>query len=171
MKKIVLLSLISLVIVSCGKEKKQDVEKTVKSDFVVYLDAVYEKNDSTYLNIYDRNGKDMLSSRVYVNVKGSPIVQRVVYKIPTGLEFSNICFSLSTNKEQKTLQIKAISILNNGQAIIGGNGEKTDRLFANGDQLVMNLKTGIHELKHDKAYCPGLAGNEMLKAIIEKSQE
>lgn len=171
MKKIVLLLLISLVFLSCGKEKKDDVEKTVKSDFVVYLDAVYEKNDSTYLNIYDRNSKDMLSSRVYVNVKGSPLVQRVIYKIPTGLEFSNICFSLSTNKEQKTLQIKAISILNNGKAIIGGNGEKTDRLFANGDQLVMNLKTGIHELKHDKDYCPGLAGNEMLKAIIEKSQE
>ena len=113
----------------------------------------------------------MLSSVVYANVKGSPLVQRVTYKIQKGLEFSNICFSLSTNKEQKTLQIKGIKILNNGKIIIGGEGEKTDRFFANGDQLVMNLTTGIHELKHDKEYCPGLAGNEILKALIEGSQE
>ncbi len=172
MKRIILLSIFSLVLFSCGKEKKQvDENEVSKSDFVVNLDAIYEKNDSTYLNIYDKNGVDLLQSRVYVNVKGSPLVQQVSYKIKKGLEFSNICFSLSTSKEQKTIQIKGISILNNGKILIGGPGEKTDRFFANGDQLVMDLKTGIHQLLHEKPYAPGLAGNDILKSIIEKSQE
>ena len=171
MKKTVLLLSISLMIFSCGKEKKQEAEQTIKSDFVVYLDAIYEENDSTYLNIYDSKGYDMLSSKVYTNVKGSPLIQRVTYKIPKGLEFSNICFSLSTNKEQKTIQIKGISIQNNGKTIIGGEGQKTDGFFANNDQIVLNLETGIHQLKHDKPYTAGLAGNEILKSIIEKEQE
>lgn len=171
MKRLVLLLSISLMFFSCGKEKKQEVEKPIKSDFVVYLDAIYEKNDSTYLNIYDKKGNDMLSSRVYVNVKGSPLVQRVTYKIAKGLEFSNICFSLSTNKDQKTIQIKGISIQNKGKTIIGGKGQKTDGFFAINDQIVLNLATGIHELKHDKVYTAGLSGNDVLKKLIEKEQE
>ena len=172
MKKILLLCTICLVLFSCGKEKKTEAEKEVaKTDFVVYLDAIYQKNDSTFLSLYDNNGNDIMAMRVFTNVKGSPLVQRVAYKIKTDVDFSNICFSLSTNKEQGEIQIKGITVMNKDKTIIGAPGDHWDYYFANNDQLEMNVKTGIHKIKHDKEYCAGLAGNETLKSLFEKEKE
>lgn len=172
MKKIFFIGALCFVLFSCGKEKKNEVEKvTPKNEFVVYLDAIYKKNDSTFLSLYDTNGNDIMAERVFVNVKGSPSVQRVAYKIKPGADFTNICFSLSTNKEQEDIQINGVTIMNKGVTIIGAPGDHWDYYFANNDQLEMNIKTGVHKVKHDKPYCAGLAGNETLKTLFESEME
>ena len=172
MKKIFFISVICLVLFSCGKDKKAASVKIVaKSDFVVHLDAIYQKNDSTFLDLYDNNGNGIMAKRVFTNVKASPVVQRVTYKIPVDTDFTNICFSLSTNKEQKDIQIKGVTILNKEKTIIGAPGDHWDYYFANNDQLEMNVKTGIHKLKHEKEYCAGLAGNDLLKSLFKKEKE
>lgn len=171
MKKIFYVAVFSLVLFSCGKDKKAEDAKEVvvnTDEYVVTLDAIYEKNDSTYLNVYDQADHDIADLKVYTNVEASPIVQTVEYKIKKGAEFSNVCFSLSTNKEQNTIQIKAVTIKKNGKLIIGGPGDHWDYYFANNDQLVIDMTTGIHKLKHDQIYTAGLVGNDLLKSLLAK---
>jgi|SRR5690606_20646394 len=175
MKKLILVFLTSLVIFSCGKEKNTDAETTLestpevevkKTEFSIILDAIYEKNDSVILQVYDANGNGYLDKDVAVAVVGSPLAQRIELKSPSGLDIYNMALVFSTNKEQDSFTLKSITMLKDGVEMI-----KPDNFlyfFANNDQMVMDVNTGVHKLKHeDKGYHPAFVGNDQMKAILE----
>ena len=60
MKRLIVLFLTSAILVSCGKDKKNDVENNeeavaLKDNFSVVLEAVYEKDDSLSV-VYKKGG-------------------------------------------------------------------------------------------------------------------
>lgn len=167
MRKIVYCIFASLLLLSCGKEKEAKVPaavEEVKDKYVVSLDAIYEKNDTCMVFIYDENNNEFLDKRIKIAVKGSPNFQKIDFQLPEGLKPSNLGIGFSSNKEQESLTLKSITIQNKENAIVKADDYLT--FFANNDCLVMDLTTSKHKLKHDKEYPPGFVGNDKLKAAL-----
>lgn len=175
MKKLILVFAATLAVISCGKEKNTDIESTPeasqeaevkKSEFSVILDAIYEKNDSVILQVYDVDGNEYLDKDVAVAVTGSPVAQKIELKSPTGVDIRNIVIAFSTNKEQDSFTLKGITMVKDGVEVV-----KPDNFlyfFSNNDQMIMDANTGVHKLKHEnKGYHPAFGGNEQMKAILE----
>lgn len=170
MKKIILASLLSLVLFSCNKEKKTEKteEKAPSNEYVVTLDAIFEKDDKSMLCIYDENGNEILDKRILTDVKGSPVMQQVVFKLPAGFSPFNLGLGLSTSKEQSAITLKNITIKNKENTLIGGPDDSYLAYFTNNDCVVIDAATLKHTLKHDKEYPPGLVGNDVLISMLSK---
>lgn len=169
MRKIIAVVLISLFIVSCGSDsKKEDTPKKVEitDKYVVILDAIYEKNDSCMVVIYDENDNEILDKRVKIAVKGMENSQKIQFDLPDGFKPYNIGLGLSTSKDQNFITLSNISILNNNKIIAGSPEEGYLPYFSNNDCLQIDTNTLKHTLKHDKPYPPGLVGNETLKSAL-----
>ena len=173
MKKIILGIVVTLTIVSCGKENKNDkqsetisTEEVKKDEYVVLLDAIYEKNDSVTLYVYDEIGNGYLDKTVKVPVVGSPLNQVVKIDFPKDVDIYNIAIGFSTNKSQESFTLKSITLLKNEKEII--TAKDYLYFFANNDQMVLNLETGKHQLKHEQVYQPAFGGNEQMKALLQE---
>lgn len=176
MKKLILGLAIVLSFLSCGKEGKMDeqsaseneAEIVQKNQFVVLLDAIYEKNDTLKVFIYDENDNEVLNSVIKVPVIGSPNQQTVEFKLPEGYAPFNLGIGFScSNKEQDSFVLKGISIKNGDDFVY--KPEEYLKYYANNDQLVMDVPTGIHKLKHEKNYPAGFVGNVELKSALSSA--
>ena len=159
MKKLILGLAIVLSFLSCGKEGKTDelpaedvkAENVQKNQFVVLLDAIYEKNDTLKVFVYDENDNEVLNSAIKVAIVGSPNQQTVEFKLPEGYAPFNLGIGFScSNKEQDSFVLKGISIKNGDDFVY--KPEEYLKYYANNDQLVMDVPTGIHKLKHEKNF-------------------
>jgi hypothetical protein len=173
MKKLILGLTVVLSFLSCGKEGKTDelpaedvkAENVQKNQFVVLLDAIYEKNDTLKVFVYDENDNEVLNSVIKVAVIGSPNQQKVEFKLPEGYTPFNLGIGFScSNKEQDSFVLKGISIKNGDDLVY--KPEEYLKYYANNDQLVMDVPTGLHKLKHEKDYPAGFVGNIELKSAL-----
>lgn len=173
MKKLILGLTVVLSFLSCGKEGKTDEqpaegvknENVQKNQFVVLLDAIYEKNDTLKVFVYDENDNEILDSAIKVAVLGSPNQQTVEFKLPEGYTPYNLGIGFScSNKEQDSFVLKGISI-KNGEDLVY-KPEEYLKYYANNDQLVMDVPTGLHKIKHEKNYPAGFVGNIELKSAL-----
>jgi hypothetical protein len=173
MKKTALILVIATLFFSCGKENSSDQEKVEtksvedvqEKKYSVILDAIYEKNDTVILQVYDVDGNEYLDKDVVVPVVGSPLAQRIELKSPSGVDIHNIAIVFSTNKKQDSFTLKSISMTKDGVEVV-----KPDNFlyfFANNDQMIVDPNTGVHKLLHEKVYHPAFGGNEQMKAILE----
>ena len=174
MKKLILVFAIVLITFSCGKEKNKDAEtvsetiseaEVKKTEFSILVDAIYEKNDSVILQVYDVDGNEYLDKDVAVAVIGSPLAQRIELKSPSDVDIHNVAIVFSTNKEQVSFTLKSITMIKDGVEVV-----KPDNFlyfFANNDQMIVDPNLGVHKLIHDKVYHPAFGGNEQMKGILE----
>ncbi len=165
---LILLSTVTLLL-SCTK--KNEKTKLYKSDFVIYLDAVYKKDDSTYLKVYNKKGVEIPELQIFVKVKGAPQSQRIIYRIKPNVPFSNVFFQFSKNNKQENLQISGITIKNNDEFVIGGPADHWDYYFLNNEAFQVNNTTGLHPLSYKTSTFPGMIGNKLLISLIEESQK
>ena len=167
MKKIILFVLVSLCLVSCGEEKKQEVvkESEVKNKYSIVIDAVYEKNDSL-LFIYEKDGALLFDKVKGINVKGSPMAQQIAFDFPEGEKVDNIGITMSFNKDQKNLVVKSITIKNGDKTIISPEDNYLTYFLA-GDGFSWDAQNSMYVLDHSKQYPPSFMGSEELKAMLE----
>lgn len=168
MKKIALLLLGGLVLLSCGRNKKEGLEETIKpKEISLVIDGVYEKDDS--LVVYKKvSGYYLYDMPITCKVKGSALIQRILLDIPGGENVSNFSIVASTNKLQEHLTLKNISIKSNDSLIFDGDNFKHSEYFMADESFIWDPKLLRCNLVHTNKYPPGLVGNEKLEEILSK---
>jgi hypothetical protein len=168
MKKVVLLLLSGLVLFSCGRNKKEGLEETIKlKEISLVIDGVYEKDDS--LVVYKKvSGYYLYDMPITYKVKGSALIQRILLDIPGGENVSNFSIVASTNKQQEHLTLKNISIKSNDSLIFDGDNFKHSEYFMADESFIWDPKLLRCNLVHTNKYPPGLVGNEKLEEILSK---
>lgn len=173
MKKLILLfSGLVLVLSSCGREKKNDInatnEEVVKSDnFSIVMSAIYEKDDELVL-VFKKNGYWDYDNPTKFLVKGQPNSQTINLQFPMGERYDNVQIDVSTNKEQKVLTLTNISILNNGKVEVDGRNMAFLKFFNFGTAFTWDEKNLRYNLLFDQQYPPRIMGSESLEAVLVK---
>lgn len=170
MKKLFLLFLATAALVSCGRDKeanKEESKKEVaveKDQYSVVLEGIYEKDDVLKV-VYKLDGYWKEDGPIEFKVTGNPLAQKLDIKIPAGVTMQNVKLTLSTNKEQKTLKINSINILNKGIYALQ-DGTMYGNYFDANEGLTWNEKEAKLILSHDKTYPPGIGGNAKLEELL-----
>lgn len=168
MKKIILLFIAGLTIISCGGNKKKELEEleSVKPDkFAIIMDAIYEKNDS--IAVFPKVGANFLYDKpVTYKVRGSELIQRITINMPDGMTLSSFAIVASTNKEQKHLTIKNISLKNKDVLVLDGDNYKHNDFFMPDMSFVWDPKLLRCDLVHTNQYPPGLVGSRKLEELL-----
>lgn len=170
MKKILLLA-ISITLFSCGGDKKKETvsEETpvATNKYDVVIDGIYEKDDSIAV-IYKTDGYFQYEKAISQLIKGSKNIQRITVNIPEGVAAENFQVTFSTNKEQKMLTIKNISIRNGNAEVFNGDNLAYVPYFNANSGFTWNQEGLNYKLNFDGQYPPGQTGNEKLEAILVK---
>lgn len=168
MKKIALYSVLMFILFSCGKDKEEVIKEKEKvaDKLMVTLEAIYTKNDSCTVFVYDENNNEYLGRKVQKEIIGSENFQSISIELPTDIKIYNLAVGFSSNKEQDSFTLKSISIKKNENVIV--RSDNYNSYFANNDQIVMDMNTSIHKLKHDKNYPPGFVGNDEMRALLSE---
>jgi hypothetical protein len=102
--------LIAFALFSCNKEAKQkeaDVKETPVAEVVkVTLDLTFTKDDSFHL-FFTEDGTNNFAEEnsVWIEVKGSPTSQKVVFTLPEATSPTQLRLDFGLNKEQGDITI------------------------------------------------------------------
>lgn len=174
MKKLVLLFLGGILLASCGDKKKEttetavDQEVVVKDNYSIVFLAIYEKDDELSLQFKKDDGFMDYDHPIKYKIKGQPTIQRFSIEIPSGVALANFQFYLSTNKEQKNVQLKAIIVSNNGKEVFNGDNFEYLKYFNGNAGVIMDEKNQRFNLNFDGKFPPGFTGNEQLESMLVK---
>jgi hypothetical protein len=170
MKKTILLLIGVIALVSCGKDKeevKDNALAEVVNKFSLEIDAIYEKNDS--INVfYKMDSYFQYEKPISALIKASNLPQKIKVDIPEGIAIENIKIEVSNNKEQQSLSIQNISILNNGKVVVDGSNGKYSTYFVTDESFTWDLEKSRFKLNHSNKYPPGLLGNELTESLLTK---
>ena len=137
MKKLVLIFFSGILLLSCGRNKKEESSETVNlklNKIALLIDAVYEKDDS--ILVYKKvNGYYLYDNPVTYKVKGSALIQRILIDIPGEEKVSNFSIVASTNKLQEHLTLKNISVKSNDSLVFDGDNFKHSGYFMQTNHL------------------------------------
>lgn len=171
MKQIVFLLLSYSLLVSCGREKSESItNETVEQEakevdvFSVVYEAKYDLDDSLVV-FYQKEGHFQYDNPIALNVKGDSILQKFEIKFPEGVFIENIKLTPSTNKNQKTLQVKSIAIFHNNDTLVNGFDNKYYEFFFTDESFGWDEGNQRFNLNHNNKYPPSFTGNDK---ILEK---
>ncbi len=170
MKKIALLLIAGFIFFSCGKEKKEVEEtKTVKESLKtsLILDAVYIKDDTIKV-FYKQDNFFNYDNPTVVQIKGSDSIQRIVIDMPMDVAVENFSIVASTNKDQKTLVVKNISVQENDVIVFDGSDYKHTEYFLSDESFSWDEENQRCNLTHTNKYPPGIVGSEKLEMLLVK---
>ena len=169
MNKIILVSLISFLLFSCGDGTKKDEaidEKVLVADqFSVTINGLYLKDDVISI-VYKKDGYFLSGEPVEKIVKGSELPQQITIDLPKGEKIQNLSINLSTNKEQNEIGITGISIKNNDKVILSESDNFTTYFLA-GEFVSWNEVTSKYVMKHGGKFPPAMGGSEQLEALLD----
>lgn len=171
MKKLALL-LVTVMFVSCGGDKGKGSESVEKpnqntDEFTVAFQGIYEKDDEIHVQI-KKDGYFDYENPIKQKVTGQALIQRITIDVPQGVSVQNIQFYLSTNKEQKKVQLKSVSILNNGKEVFNGDNFNYLQYFNGNPGVIMDEQTQMFNLDFSGQFPPGFTGNEKLEQHLAK---
>lgn len=169
MKKLIVLFLGVLSLTSCGGDKKKEAEQVVeiKDNYSIFFESIYEKDDELIL-VFKKNGYWDYENQTKHKITGQPNLQIVQVNFPAGLSAENVQIDLSSNKEQKTLTLKGVRILNNGKEVLNGSNMEFIKFFNTGTGLTWDDKNLRYNLLFDQPYPPRMVGNDALESILKK---
>ncbi len=173
MKKIILLVLAVGLLTSCGGDKKKEAtkssieEQVVKDNYSIVFEAIYEKDDELSM-IFKKVGYWDYVHTTTFKVKGQPTMQKLTFEMPKGLSIENAQIDLSSNKEQKTVTIRGINVINNGKEVINGANMEFVKYFNTGTGLTWDAKKLRYNLIFGGEYPPRIVGNDVLESILVK---
>ncbi|HLA55638.1 MAG TPA: hypothetical protein VK623_06040 [Flavobacterium sp.] len=176
MKKLVLIFFSSMLLFSCGKDKKaatedaKNVDVKEVSGISVTIEGIYEKDDSLSV-VFKQNGYYAYNKAVPFKVKGSPLMQQLTINLPAGETVDNIAMMASSNKDQKYLTLKSIAVKNGDDEVVKNTDNFTtyflfDECFK--FDSTADGKSFRYVMDHTKKYQPGIAGSEQLEALLVK---
>lgn len=173
MKKILFTVLSTLILISCGKEKSEEtVNEVVEAEvqkldkFSVVLEGVYQKDDSLSL-VYKKDGYVDYDHPVALKVKGQELSQKFVFDIPQGVYLENFQVTLSTNKEQKDIQLNSIEVYYNDSLIFDGKAMVYVPYFNANEGLKWIEEKKSLELFFEGTYPPGISGNDKFEESLQ----
>jgi hypothetical protein len=167
MKKSILLLISVLTLVSCGKEKKEEVVSLEKDNYSVFFDAIYEKDDEISM-IFKIDGFWDYDHPKTFKIQGNTAMQNLTFELPKGLAVENVQIDLSSNIEQKTLTLKGVSISNNEKIIISGSEMGFVQYFNTGTGLDWDYVKLRYNLIFGGEFPPRMVGNELLESMLVK---
>jgi hypothetical protein len=169
MKRLILVVLSTVLLVSCGGDKKKNAIAidAVKDNYSVEIEGIYEKDDSVTVH-YQVNNYYIYDKPVNQVVKGSPMPQKIIVSIPEGVAIENVKLILSKNKEQAFLDIKNIVIKNNNKIIDGYDKLNYSEYFATDDKFSWDDKNSKFILDHTGDNPPTMVGKEALLSLLVK---
>jgi hypothetical protein len=169
MKKIFFVLVSSVLLFSCGRNKKDATdtlsEVAVKDNYSIIFQGVFEKDDEVVVQ-YKKGGYMDYDHPVKSKIIGQPTIQSVVVNLPSGDVLENFQFFLSTNKEQKFVKLKCITITNNGKQVFIGDNLEYLKYFASNSGIIMDEINQRYNLDFSGQFPPGFTGNEQLEAIL-----
>jgi len=168
MKKIVLIFISALFFVSCGGDKKKEAntEDGKVDNYALILDVIYQKDDSLSV-VYKKGGYYLYDKAVSCIVKGSPAIQRITIDLPQAEKIENIALMASSNKEQESMVIKAISVKNGNEFIVSGKDNFTT-YFQFDESFSWDEKSSKYLLNHNNKNQPGISGSDSLEILLTK---
>lgn len=169
MKKILVLFVVSIGLISCGGDKPKNVdakENSKPAKYVVEIDGIYEKNDSIVV-FYEQDGSVKYDNPTSLKITGSPEIQHLTINLPEGVPIESLIFTASTNKEQNSLMINNITI-KNGDDVIDGKNYKYSTNFLSDASFKWDEKNERYTLIHTNQYPPSFVGSENLKSLLAK---
>jgi hypothetical protein len=166
MKKYIIL-FSTLLLVSCGKDKKENIEIEKKSidKYSLVIEGVYEKDDSLVV-FYQINNYIQYEKPISKKIIGSNLPQRLKLDIPEGITAENFSVTLSTNKSQENITITNMSLENNGKTILDGSNYKFSEYFLTDASFEWDKERANYKLIHTNQYPPGMVGSEKLISIL-----
>lgn len=167
MKKVILVLVTVVTIISCGSDKKkEEVEKTKPATkYSLVVDAIYEKDDSLVV-FYEMDGIMQYEKPISYSIKGSPMPQNIKVDMPVGIIVENIKIEASTNKSQDALTVKNISVLKDGAIVIDGSNGKYPEYFLTDESFTWDLEKSRYKLNHSNKYSPGLLGSQQAMSLL-----
>jgi len=173
MKKLVFLVLVAFAMISCGGDKKKKSseipeETNVKNDYLIVFQAIYESNDEFVLQYKPADGYMEYDRPITQEITGKSGIQRFTIKIPEGIALSNFQFFISSNKDQKLVEIKNISILNNDKEVYNSGEFLFSKDFDPNVGVTYDEEKQQTKLIYGGQYPPGYSGNEQLEANLDK---
>lgn len=170
MKKFAQLFLMSLILFSCGKEKKSETEinetkESIKT--VLIIDGTYIKDDEIKV-FYKENGYFNYDRPTVLKITGSELIQRLRVDLPADINMENFSITATTNKEQKTLVIKGLSVEINGKLAFDGTDYKHVGYFNSDESFSWDEKNQRCNVVHTNKYPPGIVGSDKLEALLIK---
>ena len=170
MKKIILL-VVALALASCGGKDKKNIEvenaEASKDKYSLVLDGIYENNDSIVV-FYQVDGYFKYDKPVTRIIKGNPMVQRIKIDLPSESIIENISLVASTNKDQKYLTLKNISLMNDTVNVVDGDNYKHSQYFLTDNSFSWDAAKQRYNLLHTNKYPPSFSGNDKLKTLLTK---
>lgn len=168
MKKIVLIFVSSLFLISCGGDKKKEVNLVDKKadNYALILDVIYEKDDSLSV-VYKKDNYYVYDNPTSIYVKGSASIQRITIDLPQAEKIENIAMMASSNKEQESMVIKAISVKKGNEFIVSDKDNFTT-FFQFDESFSWDEKSGKYILNHNNKNQPGISGSDSLEVLLTK---
>lgn len=172
MRKLILAVLTGLLLTSCGKDKKNEVDVTkepitVSDSYSIIIDGIYEQDDSISV-VYQQNNFFLYDKPIWQTVKGSNMIQRIIFNVKEGESIENLSICVSKNKDQKYIAIKNISIKNGANVVLDGDNSKYYEYFATDSSFSWDTQKSRFNLNHTNKYSPSIVGNEKLNGLLEK---
>jgi hypothetical protein len=170
MKKSILILISVLTLGSCGKEKKEDLQvnepiESLKTSLI--LDAIYLEDDS--LAVFCKVDNYFIYDKpISVKVKGSELIQKIVFDVPENTSVENFAIVASTNKKQNTLVIKGISVKQNDKIVFDGSEYKHLEYFLADESFKWDEANQRANISHSNKYPPGIVGSEKLEQLLIK---
>lgn len=166
MKKIILVLVSILALISCGSDKKNENidDKKHSLKYILEMDAIYEKDDSLSV-VYKLDNVMQYGKAVSQKIKGSPMPQKIIFDFPEGENPENFNITVSTNKEQPFVTISNVTIKIGDNTIDGTNYKYSD-YFATDTSFSWDLENSRYNLTHTNKYPPVLVGNEKLESFV-----
>ena len=173
MKKIVLLVLASISLVSCGGDKKKkandataDQEVVAKGNFSVDINGIYKKDD-TIIFYYTQNGFECTDERAIKQaVVGSDLAQHIIFKLPAEVILENFRINLSNNSGQETVILNAFTIKRNDKSFDIQQVEFSKYLNFNENVSWDDTLKGFKFLSSKDGYIPRVLGNQELESKL-----
>lgn len=174
MKKIVLVVLTSVLLFSCGEDKKKKTDESsrqeaeVKDNYSIVFQGIYEKDDEVSIQYKKKGGYMDYEHPIKYKIIGNPSIQSFVINFPSGDSLANLQFYLSTNKEQKEVKLKCITILNNDTEVFKGDNFLYLRYFNGNAGVMMDEVKQTLTLNFEGQFPPGFTGNDQLEEILTR---
>lgn len=168
MKKIFLMLIAVLAIISCGKDKKEVTNTQIEKEYIkttLILDAIYLKDDSIAV-YYKENNYFNYDKPVSVKIKGADFSQRIKIEMPQDVLVENFSIVASTNDDQKTLVVSGISVEQNDKLIFDGKVYQYLDYFLMDESFKWDVKRQVNDLIHSNKYPPGIVGSEKIEHLL-----
>ncbi len=167
MKKLLLMIITTVALVSCGKDKKEVVAESMDTPAVTLdIEGTYVQDDSLEV-FFQTDGNIQYDRPITKTIKGSPLPQRITFEMPAGMVVENFVIHPSMNKAQSFVTITNIAI-KVGNDVIDGANYKYAENFITDESFKWDTENSRYILTHTNKYPPGITGKESLTALILK---